>query len=396
MSRKDNKNRILRNGENQRKDGRYVYQYTDITGKRHSVYSWTLNPSDRTPPGKKPGKSLRELEDEIKNNGFNYCDFLVRDVVTSYCEEKVINLKPNTKHNYDVCYKAMSSQPFWNMKINTLNQVNGKKFLYDMLDSYGHTTVLKSKTILKNAFEPVVESELLKKNPFDFKFSNMQSKKRNALSKETVDSLLNFCLNNFYYIKWYYFIIILVNTGLRISEFLGLTFNDVDFEKKLIHINHQLLKTYNRNGKFIETNTIKVDPPKSQAGYRIIPMKPEVVEAFQWIIKHRPPVKTEYTVDGYSGFLILSKFGNPIFADGAYNSLMHLIKAYNKCHDEEIPKFSPHYFRHTFCTNLLESGMNPKSVQYLMGHSKIGVTLNVYAHTNSNTAIEEMKKLWEN
>lgn len=65
MNKKDNKGRVLKNGESQRGDGRYRFDYVDPKKKQCTVYSWTLNPTDRVPAGKKPGKSLRELEDEI-------------------------------------------------------------------------------------------------------------------------------------------------------------------------------------------------------------------------------------------------------------------------------------------------------------------------------------------
>ena len=65
MSRKDNKGRNLRTGEGQRKDGMYMYRYTDLAGKRQTVYSWRLTELDRTPKGKKEDASLREKEEEI-------------------------------------------------------------------------------------------------------------------------------------------------------------------------------------------------------------------------------------------------------------------------------------------------------------------------------------------
>lgn len=397
MSRKDNKNRILRNGENQRKDGRYVYQYTDINGKRHSVYSWTLNPTDRVPAGKKPGKSLRELEEEIKNSEFNFCDLLVCNVVMSFCEDNTKNLKDTTRHNYNTLYNAMRVQPFWKMKITDLNKLQCKKYLNDMLDSYGSSTVWRCKTVLKNAFDIAVESDYLKKNPFDFKFTieNCKSKQRNAIPQNQLDLLLAFCLNSNIYRKWFYVITILVNTGMRISEFLGLTFNDIDLENDMINVNHQLMRCYGQGHFNNLKKMIRVETLKSQCSYRSIPMSPEVKESFQWIIDNRKTVEIEYEVDGYSGFVFLNRWGKPFFASSVDRSFRAMIDAYNKKNEEKIVKFSPHYLRHTFCTNMLEKGMNPKSVQYLMGHAKIGITFNTYAHTNANVAISDMRNLWK-
>ena len=66
--RRDNKNRILRTGESQRKDGRYAYKYIDTFGKPQFVYSWKLVPTDKTPAGKRDDIALREKEKEIQKD----------------------------------------------------------------------------------------------------------------------------------------------------------------------------------------------------------------------------------------------------------------------------------------------------------------------------------------
>lgn len=71
----------------------------------------------------------------------------------------------------------------------------------------------------------------------------------------------------------------------------------------------------------------------------------------------------------------------------------HIREKYNGIYKVQMPKVTPHVCRHTFCSNMVKSGMNPKTLQYIMGHSDIGVTLNTYTHTNFENAQEEMKKV---
>ena len=98
-------------------------------------------------------------------------------------------------------------------------------------------------------------------------------------------------------------------------------------------------------------------------------------------------------IDGYSNFLILNRNGYPKTACDFNSILRNLIKKYNKCHEEKLPHITPHTLRHTFCTNCANAGMNPKALQYIMGHANITMTLNYYAHATCNSAMEEMKRL---
>ena len=71
----------------------------------------------------------------------------------------------------------------------------------------------------------------------------------------------------------------------------------------------------------------------------------------------------------------------------------HIVEKYNKIYRVQIPKITPHVCRHTYCSNMAKSGMNPKTLQYLMGHSDIGVTLNTYTHVNYEDAKEEVGRM---
>lgn len=122
-------------------------------------------------------------------------------------------------------------------------------------------------------------------------------------------------------------------------------------------------------------------------------MTDEVADAFRRIIANRPKVKVEPIVGGYTGFLYLDKNKMPLVALhwGKYFQLS--VEKHNKKYRVQLPKITPHVCRHTYCSNMAKSGMNPKTLQYLMGHSDIGVTLNTYTHMKEDDAKEELEKM---
>lgn len=205
------------------------------------------------------------------------------------------------------------------------------------------------------------------------------------LSPTQEASFLSFVQSDKVYQKYYDEIIILLGTGLRISELCGLTESDIDFEHKLINVDHQLLKV-SGVGYHVET-------PKTKSGIRQIPMSTKVYEAFKRVLNDRGRADN-FIVGGYSRFLFLNRNGLPKVAVNFETMFRGLVKKYNKSHEEALPKVTtPHTLRHTFCTNLANAGMNPKALQYIMGHSNINMTLNYYAHATSDSAMAEMERL---
>ena len=164
-----------------------------------------------------------------------------------------------------------------------------------------------------------------------------------------------------------------------------MTETDLDFENRVINVDHQLLRSA-ETGYYIEK-------PKTQSGIRQIPMSEKVYEALGRVLENRRGAKAT-TIDGYSNFLFLNRDGCPKTNVNYATMFRGLAKKYNKCHEEALPKvMTPHTLRHTFCTNLANAGMNPKALQYIMGHSNITMTLNYYAHATFASARAEMERL---
>jgi len=139
--------------------------------------------------------------------------------------------------------------------------------------------------------------------------------------------------------------------------------------------------------------TLIVEKTKTEAGRRKIPITDDVVEMFRAIIQDRPKPKVEPMVDGYTGFLFLDEKNRPLVAMHWQHRFNHMVGRYNDIYRAQMPNITPHICRHTYCLNQAKAGMNPKTLQYLMGHSDISVTMNVYTHIGFDDAEEELRKM---
>lgn len=392
--RRDNKGRKLFNGESQRKDGKYEYKYQDAWGKRKTVYSWKLTPTDRVPAGKRDDISLREkikqiqkdLNSNITPDGGN---FTVLELVEKYISQKT-GVRHNTRSNYKFVVNVIKKEAFGQKRIDKIKVSDAKEWLIKMqqIDGRGYSSIHTIRGVVRPAFQMAVDDDLLVKNPFEFQLNTVvvnDSVTREAITRQQERDFLEFVKNDKHFCKYYDGIYILFKTGLRISEFIGLTKKNLDFENNRIIVDHQLQRT--RDMKYI------IEDTKTESGERMVPMTPGVKEAFQRILANRKDPKIEPMVDGYSGFLFLDKNARPMVALHWEKYFQHIREKYNKIYRVQMPKVTPHVCRHTFCSNMAKSEMNPKTLQYIMGHSDISVTLNVYTHLNYDDAEEEMQKV---
>ena len=389
--RRDNKGRVLHSGESQDATGRYCYRYRDPFGKRKAVYSWRLTMADSMPAGMRADKSLREKERDIEQElrkGI-YCDD------TTVCElvEKYLRLKTGVKHSTRTGYKyvqnVLEKEEFGRRMIRKVKISDAKLFLIKLQsDGKGYSTIHNIRGVLRPAFQMAVDDEMLLRNPFEFQLHTVvvnDSVKREALTRDQERKFLKFVEEDAHMNKYYDAFFVLFKTGLRISEFCGLTIKDIDFKRNVIKVNHQLQKT--KEGGYI------VDTTKTGSGVRDVPMSDEVAFTLRRIIKFRPRPKFEPIIDGYSGFLYLDKNGMPLVASHWEKYFRQAVKKYNSIYRVQLPNISPHVCRHTFCSNMAKSGMNPKTLQYIMGHAEIGVTLNTYTHVGVEDAKEEFERL---
>lgn len=391
--RKDNKGRRLATGESQDKDGRYRYRYNDSFGKRKSVYSWRLTESDPYPKGKRKDISLREKEKEVEKalrnavatNGGN---MTVLELVQKYISQKR-GVKHNTQANYNFVINVIKKEDFGAKRIDTIKLSDAKTWLIKLQDDgRGYSSIHSIRGVVRPAFQMAVDDDLINKNPFEFQLATVvvnDSVTREAITRKQQREFLRFIKADKHFCKYYDGIYILFHTGLRVSEFVGLTINDIEFDKERIKVDHQLQRT--RNMKY------EILTPKTEKGERYVPMQKDVADCFRRIIQNRKHPKIEPMIDGYSGFLFLDKNDMPMVALHWEKYFQHIREKYNSIYKVQMPCITPHVCRHTFCSNMAKSGMNPKTLQYIMGHSDIGVTLNTYTHLQFEDALVEMKKV---
>ena len=391
--RRDNKGRVLRNGESQRKDGRFMYKYTDNAGNTKYVYSWKLVKTDTVPKGAKDDLSLREkeklihrdLEDDIAPCGG---EMTVLDLVKKYVSQKT-GVKHNTEANYNFVINIIKKEDFGKKRIDKVKLSDAKGWLIKLQsDGRGYSTIHSVRGVIRPAFQMAVDDDLIRKNPFEFQLATVvvnDSVTREALTRKQERAFLKFVKEDKHFSIYYEGIYILFKTGLRISEFVGLTIADIDLKNGVINVNHQLQRK--RNMEYV------IEETKTECGTRLVPMTDEVKKCFRKIIENRKKPKKEPMIDGKVGFLYLDKNDMPMVALHWEKYFQHICEKYNKIYKAEMPKVTPHVCRHTFCSNMAKSGMNPKTLQKIMGHSDIGVTLNTYTHVGFEDIQKEMKKI---
>ena len=391
--RKDSKGRRLATGESQDKDGRYRYKYNDVFGKRKSVYSWRLTESDPYPKGKRKDISLREKEKEVEKALRNAVatsggNMTVLELVQKYISQKR-GVKHNTQANYNFVINVIKKEDFGAKRIDTIKLSDAKTWLIKLQDDgRGYSSIHSIRGVVRPAFQMAVDDDLINKNPFEFQLATVvvnDSVTREAITRKQQREFLRFIKADKHFCKYYDGIYILFHTGLRVSEFVGLTINDIEFDKERIKVDHQLQRT--RNMKY------EILTPKTEKGERYVPMQKDVADCFRRIIQNRKHPKIEPMIDGYSGFLFLDKNDMPMVALHWEKYFQHIREKYNSIYKVQMPCITPHVCRHTFCSNMAKSGMNPKTLQYIMGHSDIGVTLNTYTHLQFEDALVEMKKV---
>ena len=378
IRRKDSNGRVLQSGESQRKDGIYQYRYT-YGGKRETVYAPNLN-------------ELRQKEKEIQallDAGINYA---AGTIDTIELVAKYISLRQGVRYSTRVGYQFVSNilkrETFCRKPIRDILASEAKAWMKKLFyeDGYGYNTLTAIKGVVAPAFRMAYEEDVIKRNPFDFDLTVVvpnNAKPRQALTDQELTDWLDFVKNDTTYRKYYDEFIVLLGTGLRVSEFCGLTLQDIDFDEMRIKVERQLART--RSGKFY------VEKPKTKNGVRYIPMSPEVCESMRNIVQQRYSGGPEILIDGVVGFLLLDRSHRPKVALHIENELRWCMKKYQKRYpNKKLPKITPHVLRHTFCTNMARNGMAIKNLQYLMGHSDVGTTLNIYTHSRYEDAAKEM------
>lgn len=330
MKRKDNKGRVLKEGESQRKDLIYQYRYTDCLGKRQTVYASNL-------------QELRQKEKEIQKLVDDGIDYATGQITVIELLEKYISLKKGVRYNTQVGYNfvlnLVKKEDFGYRKISTIKVSDAKKWFAKLQnDGRGYSTITSVRGVVKPAFQMAYEEDAIRKNPFVFKLTDAvvnDSVSRVALTEEQLTTWMGFIKNDSTYCKYYDEFVVLLETGMRVSEFCGLTKKDLDFKNRRIRVDHQLVRE--------SGGTYYVEDTKTACGRRFLPMTENAYQSLKKILESRPKVKNEPMVDGRTGFILLDKNGNPKVALHIENEMRWALKKYRKLYpDKPLPHITPH------------------------------------------------------
>ncbi|MBD9220746.1 MAG: site-specific integrase [Clostridiales bacterium] len=412
--RTDTRGRILKDGESQRSDGIYRYRYTDAYGKRHDVYSNRLVATDKVPKGSKPDLSLREKEKQINRDLDDGIKAQVENFVTLnelfqlYMSTKT-KLKESTRANYIYMYEKYVQDALGSKKVKDIKYSTIYSFYSDLIDRLGFkpNSMEIIHSILHPVFRLAVRDEYIRMNPTEGAMSEIkrtydwEKPKRIALTIPEQEMLIDFLNTSETYCRWKSIITFFLGTGCRVGEVIGLRWEDCDFEKKTISINHN---TIYRKYKGESESRFHITTPKTKAGIRMIPMLSDVKNALlaEYNLQQQIGFCDEI-IDGYSGFVFQNRFGSLLSSNDINRALERI---YTACNNEErerakeekrppvlIRHFSVHNLRHTFCTRFCENESNLKVIQEIMGHADIETTMNIYAEATTEKKVESFANL---
>lgn len=394
--RTDNRGRVLRVGESQNKQGRYIYKWTDAAGKRNTVYAVTLQELRG-----KEQQIQKDIADGIDSRGG---DLTLNQLFNVFMESKS-NIRESTRINYTIHWNAnIKTSLLSDMKIAQIKQYIMKKWIADLRSKGAKASSVKRyETLLSMVLQFAVKNDLIRKNPCADCGREIKSEPTGKISLtiKQQQMLLEFIEDDDTWCVHYPLILFLLSTGLRISEAIGLTADRIDMKNNVVHIDRQLVYRTSEG-----SYCYRFAPTKSNSGKRDIPLTENAKKALirqkelDLILGRRGK---EQKVDGEKGLVFLTRNGTPMNNRNFGKALDGIVKAYNKMEivrsekehrePELLPHISPHILRHTFCTRCAESGMDVKVLQTIMGHSNIAVTMEVYNHVDEVRVQSEMKKL---
>lgn len=406
-ARKDHMGRVLRQGETLRKyDLMYIYTYSDpFTHKRKYIYSKDL-------------LELRRKEKELQKDQLDGIDiYLAGRATLNFLFDRYIttktDLKNSTYTNYLYVYNHFIREALGKQLVKDIKYSTVLHFYRYLVDDRGiQVNTLESvHGVLHPTLQMAVRDNIIRNNPSDNVMSEIKKKRgrnhgvRHALTLEQQRAFMDYIRGDVTYFRWVPLFTVMLGTGCRVGEIIGLRWKDIDLEKRMINVNHQI-SYYPRHDNSFKCE-YAVSTPKTESGIRNVPMMEEVYQAFLDEKKRQREegIFNTQEVDGMSGFIFCNRFGRLHNPASINREIKRIRTAYNakEILDAEkehrpavyLPNFSCHIFRHTFCARFCENESNVKVIQEVMGHADIRTTLDIYAEvadSRKTQAIDELSR----
>ena len=362
---KDLRGKELGVGITQQKNGLYSARYVDNCGKRRQ----------------KRFKKLQECRKWIadasyidKHSSIAHASDMVVDAWFDYwIEIKKKTVRPNSVRNYTERYMRNIKPVIGKILLSDVKPLHCQKIFLDMADEdYKTSTIYQTRITLYNMLEFAKENDVIRYNSCKRSVKSdigKASEKKTALTLDEQRAFLRGAAGQSYEYQYGF----ILQTGLRTGELVALQWRNVDFEKRTLTIDHSMEYRY-------KVGEWRIGEPKSKSGYRTIPL---TEEAIRILIKQKEKNKEIKDIPmEFSEYIFLCRKGTPV-KNSTYDTALFKI-----CDKVGMKRFSMHVLRHTFATRCIEAGMKPKTLQGLLGHSNISITMNLYVHTTD----EEKKK----
>lgn len=364
----------LGRGISQRKDGLYQARFVNRFGKRETIYAKTYN---------EIRNKLRvdQYEDDKKMNVVNKDMTLDEwyEIWMSTCKR---NCRNSTKETYAGHYKRIQKNLGW-MKLTNLNLIALQQTFNELRSDNERKS---SKKILVDMLAKAIDSDLLIKNvakQINTKVSKEESKERRVLTVRETEIFLKQAEASFYNNLF----VVALETGLRIGELMALSWSDIDMQKRVLYVKRTLCY-FHKEGKY----TFEMHDTKTKNGKRTIPLTQKAYNALkkQRVKKREIELKGNITSYEYSDLVFVTKNNRPTQQFIVQEAIQACVKNIQKSHPE-FERLSPHCFRHTFATRAVENGVPYKTLQKLLGHGTLQMTMDLYCHVTDDTLFDAMR-----
>ena len=356
----------LGKGLSQRKDGRYSARFISVTGKRIEKYFDKVREAERW---------LAEAREQDCKNGLGISPEITYSEWFEYwlTNIKGTTIRHNTQRNYRERFEVNIKPVIGRMRLCDIKPLHCQQVLNKMKDNYAGSSINQTLIAMATSFKSAVDNDLIAKNPVNSSVKSPKTidKKERVLTREEQAKFLEAAKGTPYQYQFE----LLLQTGLRIGELIGLIWDNIDFEKRIIKIDRTMEFRYSF-GDWV------IGPPKSASGVRTIPMTQKAYDILMYKYAERELRKVNE--ERFTNIVFLNRNGQPL-KNSSYDTYIYRI-----ADKAGIDRISMHTLRHTFATRCIEGGMKPKTLQQILGHSNIGITMNLYVHITEEEKEKEM------